>query len=76
LTNVILSSEQVADLVERMLRLSGRRLDLSTPFVDAQLPDGPAVAVLTLHNQLNPVAATGQLGARGHLVNLGRDGIY
>lgn len=36
LTTVILTTEQVADLVERMLRLSGRRLDLSTPFVDAQ----------------------------------------
>ncbi|MEO7288307.1 MAG: hypothetical protein ABI140_15410 [Jatrophihabitantaceae bacterium] len=39
LTTVILTSQQVADLVERMLRLSGRRLDLSAPFVDAQLPD-------------------------------------
>jgi pilus assembly protein CpaF len=39
LTNVILTSGEVADLVERMLRLSGRRLDLSAPFVDAQLPD-------------------------------------
>jgi pilus assembly protein CpaF len=46
LTNVILSSEQVADLVERMLRLSGRRLDLSTPFVDAQLPDGSRLHVV------------------------------
>jgi pilus assembly protein CpaF len=40
LTTVILTSDEVADLVERMLRLSGRRLDLSAPFVDAQLPDG------------------------------------
>jgi len=46
LTNVILSSDQVADLVERMLRLSGRRLDLSTPFVDAQLPDGSRLHVV------------------------------
>lgn len=39
LTTVLLTAEQVADLVERMLRVSGRRLDLSQPFVDAQLPD-------------------------------------
>jgi pilus assembly protein CpaF len=46
LTTVILTSDQVADLVERMLRLSGRRLDLSTPFVDAQLPDGSRLHVV------------------------------
>jgi pilus assembly protein CpaF len=46
LTNVILTREQVADLVERMLRISGRRLDLSTPFVDAQLPDGSRLHVV------------------------------
>jgi len=46
LTNVILSGTEVADLVERMLRLSGRRLDLSTPFVDAQLPDGSRLHVV------------------------------
>ena len=45
LTTVILTTTQVADLVERMLRLSGRRLDLSTPFVDAQLPDGSRLHV-------------------------------
>jgi len=46
LTTVILTAEQVADLVERMLRLSGRRLDLSQPFVDAQLPDGSRLHVV------------------------------
>jgi pilus assembly protein CpaF len=46
LTTVILTSGQVADLVERMLRISGRRLDLSTPFVDAQLPDGSRLHVV------------------------------
>ncbi|MFL6164218.1 MAG: CpaF family protein [Jatrophihabitantaceae bacterium] len=46
LTTVILTAEQVADLVERMLRISGRRLDLSTPFVDAQLPDGSRLHVV------------------------------
>ncbi|WP_125774138.1 CpaF family protein [Antribacter gilvus] len=40
LTTTILTSEQVRDLVERMLKASGRRLDLSSPFVDACLPGG------------------------------------
>ncbi|GAB2613428.1 CpaF family protein [Pseudactinotalea suaedae] len=40
LTTTILTAAQVRDLVERMLRSSGRRLDLSTPFVDASLPTG------------------------------------
>jgi pilus assembly protein CpaF len=46
LTNLILSAEQVAELVERMLRTTGRRLDLSTPFVDAMLPDGSRLHVV------------------------------
>src|SRR5699024_488094 len=40
LTATLLSEQQVHDLVERMLRSSGRRVDLSSPFVDASLPDG------------------------------------
>ncbi len=36
----------MADLVERMLRASGRRIDLSTPFVDAMLPDGSRLHVV------------------------------
>lgn len=40
LTTTILDGSQVADLVERMLKHSGRRLDLSSPFVDAMLLDG------------------------------------
>jgi pilus assembly protein CpaF len=40
LTTTVLTAVEVADLVERMLRTSGRRLDLSEPFVDATLPDG------------------------------------
>ncbi|SOD73063.1 pilus assembly protein CpaF [Jatrophihabitans sp. GAS493] len=46
LTTLILSTEQVAELVERMLRASGRRLDLSSPFVDAMLPDGSRLHVV------------------------------
>ncbi|WP_028048927.1 CpaF family protein [Cellulomonas sp. URHD0024] len=40
LTNTILTDGQVRDLVEQMLKVSGRRLDLSSPFVDASLPGG------------------------------------
>lgn len=46
LTNTILSAAQVRDLVEKMLKSSGRRVDLSTPFVDAMLPDGSRLHVV------------------------------
>jgi pilus assembly protein CpaF len=46
LTTVILAAEQVAELVERMLRPTGRRIDLSNPFVDAMLPDGSRLHVV------------------------------
>jgi pilus assembly protein CpaF len=46
LTNLMLSPAQVAELVERMLKSSGRRLDVSSPFVDAMLPDGHRLHVV------------------------------
>ena len=46
LTTTLLSHDQVRDLVERMLRSSGRRVDLSSPFVDAVLPDGSRLHVV------------------------------
>ncbi len=45
LTNVALDARAIRDLVERMLRASGRRLDLSSPFVDATLEDGSRLHV-------------------------------
>lgn len=45
LTTIVLTEGEVRDLVERMLRQSGRRLDLSSPFVDAMLPDGSRLHV-------------------------------
>jgi pilus assembly protein CpaF len=45
LTNVPLDAKAIRDLVERMLRASGRRLDLSSPFVDATLEDGSRLHV-------------------------------
>ena len=46
LTNVVMSADQVRRLVEQMLRASGRRLDLSSPFVDAMLADGSRLHVV------------------------------
>jgi pilus assembly protein CpaF len=46
LTTVVLTEAQVHDLVERMLRSSGRRVDVSQPFVDALLPDGSRLHVV------------------------------
>jgi pilus assembly protein CpaF len=45
LTTTILTDDQVRDLVEKMLKSSGRRVDLSSPFVDAMLPDGSRLHV-------------------------------
>lgn len=45
LTGLRLTSAQVRDLVERMLQTTGRRVDLSSPFVDASLPDGSRLHV-------------------------------
>jgi len=46
LTNVILTRTEVQELVERMLKSSGRRIDLSQPFVDAMLPAGHRLHVV------------------------------
>ncbi|MCW2637086.1 MAG: Type secretion system protein [Blastococcus sp.] len=46
LTTTILPPGELADLVERMLRTSGRRIDMSTPFVDATMPDGSRLHVV------------------------------
>jgi pilus assembly protein CpaF len=46
LTTLVLSDREVRDLVERMLQHSGRRVDLSSPFVDASLPDGSRLHVV------------------------------
>ncbi|GGM07600.1 CpaF family protein [Nakamurella endophytica] len=78
LTTVVLAPGEVRDLVERMLKPSGRRLDLSSPFVDALLPDGSRLHAvipditrehLALNIRKFVVAATGleELVARGSL---------
>ncbi|WP_377324053.1 CpaF family protein [Pimelobacter simplex] len=46
LTNLVLTEGQVGELVERMLKSTGRRVDLSRPFVDAMLPAGHRLHVV------------------------------
>lgn len=46
LTNLMLTTAQVHELVERMLKSSGRRIDISQPFVDAMLPEGHRLHVV------------------------------
>ena len=46
LTNLVLTEAMVTELVERMLKTTGRRVDLSRPFVDAMLPAGHRLHVV------------------------------
>lgn len=46
LTPTVLTTEMVEELVERMLAASGRRIDVSSPFVDAMLPGGARLHVV------------------------------
>src|SRR5437764_451946 len=76
LTTTILTEGEVRDLVERMLKASGRRVDLSTPFVDATLPDGSRLHVVIpdvtrLHWAINIRKFTIRAGSLDELVALG-----
>jgi len=76
LTNLMLTRAQVQELVERMLKSSGRRIDISRPFVDAVLPEGHRLHVVlegisrgwTAVNIRKFVLTAGRLG---ELVELG-----
>lgn len=46
LTTVVFRPHELEELVERLLAASGRRLDRSSPFVDARLPDGSRLHVV------------------------------
>lgn len=46
LTNVMMTAQDVRNIVERMLSSTGRRVDISSPFVDATLPDGSRLHVV------------------------------
>ena len=76
LTSVELDGSQVRDLVERMLQSSGRRVDLSSPFVDASLPDGSRLHVVIpditrRHWAVNIRKFTKRIGELQTLVSLG-----
>lgn len=45
-TELEISAELLSTLVEKMLRNTGRRVDRSSPFVDASLPDGSRLHVV------------------------------
>ena len=46
LTGIRLPEDGTRNLVERMLASTGRRVDISSPFVDASLPDGSRLHVV------------------------------
>mgnify|MGYP001940703251 CR=1 FL=1 len=46
LTPTVIPEAELRDLIERMLQSTGRRVDLSSPFVDASLPDGSRLHVV------------------------------
>ncbi|WP_207346234.1 ATPase, T2SS/T4P/T4SS family [Arthrobacter sp. E3] len=76
LTDIVFTEQQVRDLVERMLKTSGRRLDLSSPFVDAALPDGSRLHVVIpditqTHWAVNIRKFTARASRLDHLVELG-----
>jgi pilus assembly protein CpaF len=76
LTTTILTAEDVRDLVERMLKTSGRRVDLSSPFVDATLPDGSRLHVVIpditrTHMAVNIRKFVVRAGGLAELVDLG-----
>lgn len=76
LTAVTLTEQQVRNLVERMLKTSGRRLDLSSPFVDAALPDGSRLHVVIpevtrRHWAVNIRKFVARASRLEHLVELG-----
>jgi pilus assembly protein CpaF len=76
LTNVVLGDTEVRDLVERMLQSSGRRVDLSSPFVDASLPDGSRLHVVIpdvtqRHWAVNIRKFASRIRSLGRLVEVG-----
>lgn len=76
LTSIRLDDGEVRILVERMLKTSGRRLDLSTPFVDAALPDGSRLHVVIpditrKHWSVNIRKFIARASRLDHLVELG-----
>lgn len=75
-TQLQFSDQEIAGLVERMLRPTGRRLDRSSPFVDASLPDGSRLHVVIpditrKHWSINIRKFPGKILSLSDLVSLG-----
>ena len=75
-TKIVLSEIEVRQIVERMLRDSGRRLDKSEPFVDATLTDGSRLHVVIpeitrKHWAVNIRKFPSKVYSLEHLVQLG-----
>ncbi|NDD25312.1 MAG: CpaF family protein [Actinobacteria bacterium] len=75
-TEIVLSEIEVRQIVERMLRDSGRRLDKSEPFVDATLTDGSRLHVVIpeitrKHWAVNIRKFPSKVYSLEHLVQLG-----
>ncbi|PQZ88598.1 pilus assembly protein CpaF [Arthrobacter sp. MYb227] len=76
LTNLRIPEPEIHALVERMLKSSGRRLDLSQPFVDCQLNDGSRLHVVIpditqKHWAINIRKFIARASKLEHLVELG-----
>lgn len=61
------SDEQILLVVDRMLRTSGRRVDQSSPMVDARLPDGSRLNVILPPLSVDGPAVTIRKFLSGHL---------
>ena len=76
LTSIRIPEPEIPALVERMLKASGRRLDLSQPFVDCQLADGSRLHVVIpditrRHWAVNIRKFVARASRLEHLVELG-----
>ena len=66
LTTTILDEAQVRDLVEKMLKSTGRRVDVSIPFVDAILHNHPGNAAAVVSGKASPTSTLRCRGRRPH----------
>ncbi len=73
---MVLSAMDIRGFVERVLRQTGRRVDVSSPFVDASLPDGSRLHVVIpditkKHWSINVRKFSQSLRSLGDLVEVG-----
>ncbi len=76
LTDTVLTEDAVRDLIDRLLASTGRRVDHSSPFVDASLPDGSRLHVAIpdvtrRHPAINIRKFSRGIRSLSHLVALG-----